>query len=207
MLEKNYTEDHFIRNYNPFFKEGHPMQLTAEELYIYGVLFQFRMFDESMITSVHLIEQLSKVKLVENNQKRNRTKILKTIQSLIGKKVLLLVDDITFDNMKNDTLLRMEINMDYLEPKGFEKFPFQWFIEVDNVNDYYIYCVVSRFANENNTFNCSMERWSKVLQCSINTAKKYVEQAITNKRLFVKRGKYISQNKQELNKYSTTSFD
>lgn len=217
MLPTNFTKKDYIISYNIFWDEcgdrGAPF-LTKEEYYIYATLYTKRMMDYSILANIHLIHDWM-LDPFHNSVNRNKNTIKESIISLVEKKVLYLhnKDEIDLHDMKFDTSLELMIHSSLLSEKdkngkliGYEEIFYMDYKRIQDVRLFYMYSLTHKFLGIGG-FKCSYGRWADILGCSPSSAKRFVNQAIKDKVLYVNKGNYIEgTKKQDVNTYSVIPF-
>lgn len=216
----------FVRGYNKLTTDGSEFHLTPEEFYIYCLLVTKQNRDESMLASVDIIEYHMLIEFSSREQ-TNKNKIREALKGLIEKRVLICVDGIEPNYIKNNTVMTLIVNDEELssdpnEYKGFRKVYYNDFICFHTADELYIHHVISRFGE----FGCSEARWARILSAgrkkpiSNETARSRVrevasrdklkEQEIVPKKstgvITIQSGGYIDKNRQEVNTYTATQY-
>lgn len=203
----------YIQLFNEFSQENSEYHLSIDELYIYSLLKRRMDFYHVTVTSVDFIIELSsKYHNIKIHSKKSeaRKRIINHLQSLINKGVIKIDGNYT----KHNNII--EVSFIPLE-SGFVEVEFDVFDNITNITDLYIYYVVARYNNKNNDykvpFNCTDERWMKILQIkSKETVRNYIDQAIENGLIYKNTGDYkkervrAGQNGQDVSQYKVVPF-
>lgn len=219
MLIQNWTDEMHIQIFNEMVDENSERKLTVEELYVYSVLSIKSQKDYSMITDVDTIAYIMQMEFEDTirfavKENNHKIKIREALKGLISKGYLESVYKIELDKLKNNTKLTLVISDD-IENK-FTKIYYNEFRMMKSADELFIYTVAKRFSYGDG-FKGSYDRWAKLLDVSVKTAVKKLENAeykieeITDQEgdkvkrqtgvIKIVRGRYESKNQQEINLY------
>lgn len=124
----------------------------------------------------------------------------------ILEKTPLVIDNSDWQNNSSKDLLIFSMPENQ---ENHTQVPYEVITSVNDVDMFYIYVCVARWANyEEGFFKCPYTRWAKLLQCSERTAKSKIKEAVSRKLIFVNRGNYVegSSKKQDINEYTIKSI-
>jgi len=197
----------FLKLYNVF-REGN-LHLTVDELYLYATLRRLLNFNEEVVVTVDLLDQYTRnVSNVtyHSRQKESRQRIKLVLLSLKEKGV------IHYEGETGKSSQLLKINFVELEDSGHEQINYDVFDSFTDKTMFYIYFVVASWKKVNGGFDCSIARWSEILDVTPTTADKYVGRAVTDAIIFCNTGDYSSklirggQKKRDVSKYSIYPF-
>ncbi|MEK5208116.1 hypothetical protein [Psychrobacillus sp. FSL H8-0510] len=223
-----------IQPREPFFmipdrliSEDGSLQLTEVELYLYSLLLRKKNYEGVTETSITFLHESSPIEFGSSKQ-RSIDLIKSGLLSLMEKKVIRICNS-KREILKNFKLINNdgEIIKDYKPSdliiiifgnsslKGHTEIDYSKFDSFVSMSDYYIYCAVARWINSGNgNFNCSYDRWARILQVTDKTAKTKVNEAVEREIIYKNIGNYKdeavkgrTQKIQNVNAYRTTPFN
>ncbi|MFJ8063303.1 hypothetical protein ACIQYS_01545 [Psychrobacillus sp. NPDC096426] len=206
--------------------EGEETHLTEIELYLYSLLLRKKNYEGVTETSITFLHETSPIEF--GSSKQRSIDLIKTgLLSLMEKKVIricngkreilnnykLINDDgeITKEYKPSDLIIIIFGNSSI---KGHTEIDYSKFDSFETMSDYYIYVATLRWIGSGNgNFNCSYERWARILQVTDKTAKTKVNEAVEKKIVYKNIGNYKDevlngrpQKRQNVNAYRTTPF-
>lgn len=204
----------FLQLYNVFGLENSKFHMSMEELYIYSLLKRRVDFNNVTVLTVDLLSQLStKYHGIKIHSKKSEAR--KRIKSQLVSLQEIGVIKIDGDYSKYDELL--EVSFVDVKDSGHAQIDYRVFDNIKDMSDLYIHYVVACFNNKNNKFkvpfNCTDERWARILNVkSVTTVRGYIEQAISSGLIHKNSGDYNKerarkgQNGQDINQYKIIPF-
>jgi DNA-binding Lrp family transcriptional regulator len=210
------SSENFIMVWNVFTKLDSIQKLSPDELYLWCFLYTLRMYDDTVLTNVDLLDQCMILKLFSKKSHINKDGLKNSILELNKKGAIKFsVNDKNFMSNSN-TMLKITIqcwgekdkkrfdkNSDFV---GFEMIDFSELYKVKDAIDFYIYVSIKRFDSLGGR-DCSDEEWSSLLGVSESTARRRINKLVEDKIIYKRSGKWESDKKQGKNTYSTLPFN
>jgi len=185
------------------FIEGN-LELTIDELYVFSHLWTLRTYENKVITSIDILNEIIELLAVK---KRNKARIKATLSSIQDKQVINIQEKgkalvITFNEVGKDGCIFV---------------PYEKVKELSPI-DFFIYVAVAKWENpkKGTKAKYSYLKWAELLDCTEKTAVKYVNSAIEKGVIFKSVGSYNKEKSverkeksyimQEINVYSTVPF-
>jgi DNA-binding Lrp family transcriptional regulator len=205
------SKDDHIMVWNCFTDVNDEHRLSPDELYLWCYLYTIRMYDDTILTQIDLLDQFMNIKLYSSRQHINKDKIKLAFEGLIFKNAIYVLDENKDVSKGTRISLQCWTNKDKRYDKdkhfnGYEKLLYSELNSVTDIIDFYIWFSVKRFDSLGGR-DCSDEEWATLLGVSESTARRRVKKLVDSKVIYKKSGKWENEKKQGKNKYKTEPFD
>lgn len=200
----------FILFPNYLIEEDMETQLTADELYLYALLYMEKSITNEVKTTVSLLSDMAMIKFYSKKDKN-----IKAISdSLFSLKTKGIIQIVNFDGeelilFKSNESIRISfVNYDY---KGYTTVKHSTVNKFDNTLDFLIFINVAKWHHKG-SFDCSYARWARILNCTPKTAISRINKAVENQIIYRNIGNYINdeevrQKVQDINSYRVIPFE
>lgn len=200
----------FILFPNYLIEEDMETKLTANELYLYTVLYMEKSITNEVKTTVSLLSDMSMIKFYRKKDK-NIKEISDCLLSLKNKGIIQMInfDGEELSIFKSNESIRISfVNYDY---KGYTQVKHSTLNKFDNSLDFLIFINIAKWHHKG-SFDCSYARWARILNCTPKTAISRIEKAVENQIIYRNKGNYINdkevkQKIQDINSYRVTPFE
>lgn len=204
------TSRSFIMINNIFISEDSEYHFNDKELYLYSFLYMNKRLDGKVITTLSVIHDFMNIKF--SNQKDRNIRSIKEVLENLHQKGILKVCNKDYLSIEDFTKLKasdsIELSFAQIESKGHVQIPYSLYHKCQSLQSYYIVVAVKRWENtERKSFNCDLDRFSRILGVARSTAQRNIDKAIDEKLIYRNTGDYVDgELKQGINEYRCTPF-
>lgn len=200
----------FILFPNYLLEEDIETNLSADELYLYAVLFMDKSITNEIKTSVSIISDFSRIKFYSKKEKNLKT-ISEKLKCLKDKGIIEILnsDGEILESFKSNESIRI-IFLEY-SYKGYTSIKQETMDRFDNTSELLIFLNVYKWHRKG-SFDCSYARWARILDCTPYTAIRRINKTIEKKLIYKNIGNYMdnendSQKIQQINSYKVVPFN
>lgn len=203
----------FIKIDNTFIEEGSDLHLSSRELYLYSVLLFEKHMKVSLKTNIVILREILKSKFDLTRSDKLNDGIKQTLMSLQVKGII-NVSTIDFEpltNFKTTDLLLINFHNHHKKDGQFTQVYEDDFLKVKDIYQYHVYVAIKKWDGVD-FFECSYNRWTKILNKSRQFAFDQIEAAVEDGIVYVSIGDYYDNEEegkkiQYTNKYKTSPFE
>jgi hypothetical protein len=185
-------------------------QLTADEIYLYALLYMEKNITNEVKTSVSVLSDIAIIKFYSKKDRNNKA-LSDSLVSLKNKGIIRITnfDGEELDLFKSNESIRISfINYEY---KGYTTVKQSTVNKFDNALDFLIFINVAKWHRKG-SFDSSYSRWARILSCTTNTAISRINKAVENQIIYRNKGNYINndenkQKVQDINSYRVIPFE